>query len=152
MKSWMVGIALAVIAAIALGVLLIVVASSSDDTLVLDLEPGECFALTTDAGADTIGTVEVASCDEPHDAEAVFVGELDPGGADGDVPRPDDDDLFNQVDARCAAALEDRPELLERFGILPVVADEVSWEQYDGRFVCVAIPYGGGATTGSALD
>jgi hypothetical protein len=151
MKGWMVGLAVAVIAAIVLGALVIVVAVSSDDTLVLDLDPGECFALATDAGSDTIGTVEVVPCDEPHDAEAVFVGELDPGGAAGDVPRSADDDLFNQVDARCAAALGDRPELLERFGILPVVADEASWEQYDGRFVCVAIPYGGGATTGSAL-
>ena len=79
------------------------------------------------------------------------VGELDPADGAEEVPRPADDVLFEQVDARCAAALADRSELLERFGILPVVADEASWDEYDGRYVCVAIPYGGGTTTGSAL-
>ena len=33
--------------------------------------------------------------------------------------------------------------------MLPVVADEQSWNSYRGRYVCVAIPYGGGTTEGS---
>jgi hypothetical protein len=148
----MIGLGLVLVGAVACGVLLLVVATSSDDTLVLDLEPGECFTLALDDGSDSIGTVEEQPCDEPHEAEAVAVGELNPGGADGEVPRPADDELFAQVDALCAAALEGRPELLERFGILPVAADEASWNVYDGRYVCVAIPFGGGTTTGSALD
>jgi len=151
MKGWMAGLGVAVIAAVALGVLLLVVATSSDETLVLDLEPGECFDLAADDGADAIGTVETTPCDEPHEAEAVAVGELNPADAAEDVPRPADDVLFEQVDARCAAALDGRTGLLARFGILPVVADEASWDEYDGRYVCVAIPYGGGTTTGSAL-
>lgn len=151
MKGWMFGLGVAVIGAIALGVLVLVVATSSDPTLVLDLAPGECFMLGDDV-SDTIGTVDVVSCDEQHEAEAVAVGGINPGGADGDVPRPADDELFAQVDARCAAAMQDLPELLEQFGILPVAADAASWEQYDGRYVCVAIPYGGGTTMGSAID
>lgn len=147
----MVGLGAAIVAAIALGVLLLVVATSSGETLVLDLEPGECFDLADDDGSDAIGTVETAPCDEPHEAEAVAVGELDPADGAEAVPRPVDDVLFEQVDARCAAALADRADLLERFGILPVVADEASWDEYDGRYVCVAIPYGGGTTIGSAL-
>jgi Septum formation len=147
----MVGLGLAVMAAVALGVLLLVVATSSDETLVLDLDPGECFALATDAGSEAIATVETVPCDEPHEAEAVAVGGLNSSDGADDVMRPPDGVLFDQVDARCAAALQDRPDLLERFGILLVVADEASWDEYDGRYVCVAIPYGGGTTTGSAL-
>ena len=40
---------------------LLVVATSSDDTLVLDLEPGECFDLADDDGSDAIGTVETGA-------------------------------------------------------------------------------------------
>jgi Septum formation len=148
----MLGLGFAVIAAVALGVLLLVVVTGSDDTLVLDLDPGDCFVLGVDRDSGAIGTVDTVACADPHDAEAVAVGELNPADADAGVPRPADDELFDQVDARCAAALRERPDLLERFGILPVAADEVSWDHYEGRYVCVAIPYGGGTTTGSALD
>ena len=47
------------------------------------------------------------------------------------------------------ARREDIPALVERFGILPVVSNEASWESFRGRYVCVAIPYGGGTTDGS---
>ena len=151
MRGWIAALGVAVIAAVALGALLLVIATSSGDTLVLDLEPGECFALADDDGSDALATVDTVSCDEPHEAEAVAVGELNPADGAEVVPRAVDDVLFEQVDARCAAALVDRPDLLERFGILPVAADEASWDEYDGRYVCVAIPYGGGTTTGSAL-
>lgn len=137
-------------AAIAIAIGIIVVATAGEDTLVLDLEVGECFDLALDRGASDIGTVTTVDCDEPHEAEVVAAGELDP---DGTRERPSDDAVFPLVDARCADALSDAHRaLLDRFGILPVVADERSWESFDGRYVCIAIPYGGGTTTGSALD
>jgi hypothetical protein len=137
-----------VVGIVGLGVV-VLVAASSDDTLVLDLDAGDCFDLAIDAGSAEIDKVRVVECDAPHEAELVALGSLNP---DGGAARPDDEALFALVDARCASALDGRGDLLERFGILPVAADERSWEPYAGRYVCVAIPYGGGTTVGSALD
>lgn len=149
---WVAGLLLTVVVIVGLGVM-VFVATSGDDPLVLDLEPGDCFELALDDDAAQIGTVRTVDCAEPHEAEVVARGSLARDGQ-GDVPvdRPSDEALFAEADARCAAALADRPDVLERFGLLPIVADEASWEAFDGRFVCVAIPYGGGTTTGSALD
>ena len=147
MKYGLLGLGLVAAIAVAVGVL--VVATASDGTLVLDLAVGDCFELELEDDAVEVGTVDTVECAEPHGAEVVATGDLDP---DGLVERPADDQLFAMVDARCAEALAERPILLQQFGILPVAADEDSWESYDGRYVCVAIPYGGGTTTGSALD
>ena len=69
---------------------------------------------------------------------------------DRDQPYPDDQQqLFAQVDAKCAAVLADHPDVVQRFGVLPVIADEKSWSSFRGGYVCVAIPYGGGTTEGS---
>ncbi len=139
---------LGLLAAIGVAVGVILFATTSDESLVLELDVGECFDVDLGVDDTEIGTVTTIGCDEPHEAEVVAAGELDP---DGVTERPVDDALFALVDARCAAALADRPALVERFGILPVAADERSWDSFDGRYVCVAIPYGGGTTTGSAL-
>lgn len=139
---------LGMLAAIGVAIGVILIATTSDDTLVLELEVGECFDLDLAPGDTEIGIVTTVGCDQPHEAEVVARGEL---ASDEGSERPADDDLFTLVDARCAAALAERPALLERFGILPVAADERTWDTTDGRYVCVAIPYGGGTTTGSAL-
>jgi hypothetical protein len=140
---------LGLVAAIAVAIGVIVVATSSDGTLVLDLAVGDCFELELDDDAVEVGTVDTVECETEHGAEVVAIGDLDP---DGTFPRPQDEELFALIDARCADALAERPVLLQQFGILPVAADDSSWESYDGRYVCVAIPYGGGTTAGSALD
>ena len=49
----------------------------------------------------------------------------------------------------CRQVLAHHPDLVQRFGVLPVVADEKSWSSFRGGYVCVAIPYGGGTTEGS---
>ena len=41
--GWVVGLLAVVVGIVALGVMAIVVATSGDDTLVLDLEQGDCF-------------------------------------------------------------------------------------------------------------
>lgn len=142
---WVIGLLAVVVAIVALGVM-VFVATSSDETLVLDLAVGDCFDLSDDVDAG-VGTVRTIDCDEPHEAEVVASGRLN---ADGAVERPPDDELFALVDARCAADLGERPDLLDRFGILPIAADEASWDSYDGVYLCVAVPYGGGTTTGTA--
>lgn len=142
-------LAAGLLAAIAVAVGVILVAMSSDATLVLDLERGDCIDLRLDGESDRIDQVDVVDCAEPHTAEVVAVGSLD---EDGSTPRPPDEELFAIVDARCAAALQDRPDVLEEFGILPVAADEASWDAFDGRYVCLAIAYLGEPTTGSLVE
>lgn len=147
---WVLPLLAAVGGMVVVGVL-VLVATTANESLVLDLRPGDCFDLDDvgDGGDDGIGTVATVDCERPHEAEVAATGRLNEAR---DVERPSDDELFAEVDARCAAALRDRAGLVERFGILPVVADEASWESYRGAYVCVAIPYGGGTTTGSALS
>jgi hypothetical protein len=134
-----------IVAAIVVGILVLTVLLQSDTTLVLDLEPGECFELPDDTST-AITTVDTVDCQSAHLAEVFAAGELNP---DRDLPYPDDDQLFAMADQRCATALVDIDGASEQFGILPVVADEASWDSYRGRYVCVAIPYGGEAVTGS---
>ena len=150
MKGW--GLALiATAAAIAvLGVGLVALVTSTSKTALLDLEVGECFVLPGSDGADAasgdvdvVATVDVVDCDEPHDAEVVGVGDLNP---DGDLDYPPDQELFAIVDRRCAA-VDDPPT--DRFGVVPIAPTERSWSSLDGRFLCIAVPFGGGMVTGS---
>ena len=143
----MVGLIAAVIVAIGLATAAALLLRPGGDTIVLDLEAGDCFQVPDDITSSSISTIETISCDKPHEAEVFATGELNP---DRDQPYPDDEQqLFGRVDARCATVLADHPDLVQRFGVLPVVADEKSWSSFRGRYVCVAIPYGGGTTDGS---
>ena len=147
MKGWMVGLIAAVIVAIGLATAAALLLRPGGDTIVLDLDAGDCFQVPDDIAGSSISTIDTISCDKPHEAEVFATGELDP---DRDQPYPDDEQqLFARVDARCSTVLADHPDLVQRFGVLPVVADEQSWESFRGRYVCVAIPYGGGTTQGS---
>ena len=143
----MVGLIAAVIVAIALATAAAVLLRPGGDTIVLDLEAGDCFQVPDDIASSTISTIDTISCAKPHEAEVFATGELNP---DRDQPYPGDErQLFAQVDARCSNVLVDHPDIVQRFGVLPVVADEKSWASFRGRYVCVAIPYGGGTTDGS---
>ena len=143
----MIGLVAAVVVAIALAAAAAVLLRPSGGTIVLDLDPGDCFQVPDDIANATLSEVDTISCSDPHEAEVFATGELNP---DRDQPYPDAvQRLFAQVDAKCAAVLVDHPGVVERFGVLPVVADEASWSSFRGRYVCVAIPYGGGTTEGS---
>ena len=143
----MIGLIAVVVVAIGLATAAVVVLRPGGDTIVLDLDSGDCFQVPDDIADATIAEIDTVGCSKPHEAEVFATGELNP---DRDQPYPADaQQLFAQVDAKCAAALADHPDVLERFGVLPVVADEKSWSSFRGRYVCVAIPYGGGTTEGS---
>ena len=143
----MVGLIAAMIVAIAIATAAALLLQPGGDTIVLDLEAGDCFQVPDDIEGSTISTIETISCAKPHEAEVFATGELNP---DRGQPYPDDEQqLFAQVDARCSSVLVDHPDIVQRFGVLPVVADEKSWDSFRGRYVCVAIPYGGGTTDGS---
>lgn len=147
MRGWIVALMAAVLVAVGLAVAALVLLSPGDDTLVLDLDSGDCFEVPDDIADATIAEVDTIACKNPHEAEVFATGELNP---DRDQPFPaDEQQLFARVDRQCADAIAGRPDLVERFGVLPVVADERSWDSYRGRYVCVAIPYGGGTTEGS---
>jgi hypothetical protein len=147
MKGWMVGLIAVVVVAIGLATAAAVLLRPGGDTIVLDLEAGDCFQVPDDIAGAAISEIDTISCSKPHEAEVFATGELNP---DRDQPYPADaQQLFAQVDAKCAAVLADHPGVLERFGVLPVVADEKSWSSFRGRYVCVAVPYGGGTTEGS---
>lgn len=128
------------------------VLSATNETSWTDLELGECFDLAAAVeGAEgdlaSVFAVDTLDCDDPHDAEIVAVGELNP---DGERPYPSDDELFADLDQRCAAIV---PETVDSdtFGILPIAPDDRTWDDRNGRFVCVAVVRGGGTVTGSAL-
>lgn len=130
------GLALATVAVLTL--VMVVQILASDRTDVTDLEVGECFDFPLE-GADgddleEIGTVETRPCDEPHTAQVVAVGDLNP---DRDREFPGDDELVIEVDGRCAVVESD-----PRFGVLPIVPTRSTWDGRGGRYVCVALAYG----------
>jgi hypothetical protein len=132
-----------VVVALGLGVAWILSRQGGD--YIFDLEVGQCFdepvAWSTGEGTDVV-TVEVVDCDGLHDAEVVGVGLLNVDGSD---EYPADDELFAVIDDRCAQ-IEGLP--VDRFGILPVAPSVATWRTLDGRYLCVAIPYGGEPTAG----
>lgn len=137
--------AVAVAVGLAVGVIVAVSADARD--LVLDLDAGVCFELPGTIGDGDLALVETVGCDREHEAEVVSVGTLD-----GELAAAEDypglEPLLAAADVRCAAALAELG-IGDRFGILPLVPDPPSWTRYRGRYACIAIPYGGGTTTGS---
>jgi hypothetical protein len=147
MKPWIVGLVAVVLLALALAVAAALLLRPGDDEIILDLEAGDCFQVPDEIANSTISEIDTVSCDEPHEAEVFATGELNP---ERDQPYPEDEQqTFARVESRCASVLSGDDDLERQFGVLPVVADERSWDSFRGRYVCVAIPYGGGTTEGS---
>lgn len=153
MRSLGVAVGLAVLVAAAV-LAIAAVLSLSNETSWTDLDAGDCIDLAgavddaADEDAASVFSVDTVDCDEPHDAEIVARGELDP---DGDRPYPADDELFDEADRACADLV---PASVDTsvYGIVPIAPDERTWDERGGRFVCVAVVVGGGTVTGSALD
>ncbi len=145
MRGWVIGLVAVVLSALGVAVAVVVAVTVSDSsTALVDLEPGMCIDLPESAEAGSIEEVTTIECLEPHRAEVVAVGEL---GSDG-REYPADDELFAEVEQRCRLTELVEPE---RYGLLPIAPTEPQWESFDGRYVCVAIPFGGGSVIGSAL-
>lgn len=146
MRGWVVGLIGAALVVVAVGVAIVVAATASNErTAIVDLDVGDCFDLPDDAsGADQLETVEVVDCSSPHLAEVVSDGALNTD----DAPYPDDDELFDLVERNCRAAgvVES-----DAFGLLPIAPTVELWESFEGRYVCVAIPFGGEPVTGSIV-
>lgn len=151
MKAWVVGLLVVAAGVVAAGIAIVGLLTRSEGGSIIELEVGSCFDLpttTTDGEAgdvdEFVDVVDVVDCDRAHEAEVVLAGTLNPGR---DAPYPSDAELFSEVDRRCLTAEVDRA----RFGVVSVVPNESAWEPLAGRFVCVAIPYGGEPVTGSLV-
>lgn len=145
MRAWMLGLAVAVAGVVALAVFA-VVAFTSRETSVVDLEVGDCFDVDLGGGRTNVDTVSVVDCDDAHLAEVVLIGDLN---EDGESAYPSDRELFADIDRRCSVVQDD---VGDEFGLLPIAPDERTWTDRGGRFSCVAIPFGGGEVTGSLID
>jgi hypothetical protein len=129
-----------VVVAVVIGILVVQLARG-DSVDVTDLAVGECFSLDASVADDgSIDLVDTLDCAEPHDAQVVAVGELNPGG---ERAYPLDEELFAEVDARCSAVEPD-----ERFGVVPIAPTRATWDGRNGRYACVALVVGGGTVTG----
>lgn len=140
-------VTLAVVAVVA-----VFVAISGQAVSIFELRPGDCFelpALEPDAGSPTatLDSVDRLDCDDPHVAEVVGAGRLNP---DQDRAHPGDPALLAEVGERCRV-YEVAAEALG-FGVVPVIPNESSWEPRGGRYLCVAVSYGGAAREGGIAD
>jgi hypothetical protein len=147
-RGWLAGIAIAVVVAVGVALLLVALVVRSDRrTALADLEVGDCFDVDAPGAADVeeIDTVEVIDCDRPHVAEVVGTGRLDP---DGERQYPaTDDELFAEVDARCASF-----DVPADVVLVPVAPTPTTWEARGGPFACLAVVVGQERVTGSVLE
>jgi Domain of unknown function (DUF4190) len=101
-------------------------------TGVFDVEAGDCvtfdFDLVESEIPDEITTVEVVDCDEPHDAEVIRQGELNP---DEDRDYPSNEVLIDESLTACGRE--------DAFNIFTIVPNEASWDQQGGPYVCFEI-------------
>ena len=136
-------VGLVLLVVLGLGMVLLVL-SASNRTSWTDLKIGMCIDLSAplqEGDVEALYAVDVVSCPGPLDSEEVVgevidVGDLNPGAS---APYPSEDDLVATVDAICASLAYDR----DRFGVLPIMPDERTWVDRGGRYVCLAVAYGG---------
>jgi hypothetical protein len=124
------------------------------ETGVFELEAGDCANFDFDPETDRIievTTVEVVDCDEPHEAEVMFVDELNPSG---DLPYPSNEELFGETDVQCTNRAPEEVASgvdLSDYISFTVAPNEDSWEDDNGPFVCFAVRSGGGTSTSSLI-
>jgi len=146
MRGWIVGLLALVVGIVVVGVVAIAAFAGADrNTPIVELEVGDCFELPDETNG-TIDGVDTVDCSAPHLAEVVHVGTLNDGD-DVVSEYPPDDELFALVDRSCRNA---GVVVSEAFGLLPIAPTVKVWESFDGRYVCVAVPFGGEPVTGSA--
>jgi hypothetical protein len=107
-------------------------ASKGEETSVFELEVGDCFS----ADSDTINSVVVVDCAQPHTYEAFFVFDHDAGP---DEAFPGDDVILEYADTAC------RPPFEEFVGkdyessiwyITSVTPSAETWATGDREIVC----------------
>lgn len=137
MIRWVAG-GVALLAVALLTLVMVIQIFTTDRVDITDLEIGDCFDFPVEGAAgggfEAIGTVETIGCDDPHTAQVIAVGDLNP---DRDREYPGDDALLIEVDERCADVESD-----PRFGIVPIMPTTSTWQGRAGRYVCVGLTLG----------
>ncbi len=132
----------------ALVALLLAVAGCSGSTSVFEMKVGDCF---DDPGGEAVLDVETISCDEPHDFEVFFIGDLQYEGT-----YPGDSEVSDMAGNLCL------PHFTQYVGsdfqtstlnISTLYPSYESWTQLDDReVVCALNDLYGQKLTGSARD
>ena len=124
------------------------------ETAVFDLESGDCVNFDFNPETDRIievTTVEVVDCDEPHEAEVIFLDELNPT-AICRIRRTRNCSPRSTSNARSRAPDEVASGVdLSDYISFTVAPNEDSWEDDNGPFVCFAVRSGGGTSTSSLI-
>jgi len=121
--------------------------AGGEATSVFDLEIGDCFSTT----GDTVETVTVVDCAEPHVYEVFAV--FDHEAAD-EEPYPGDDAVLDYADAACRPYFEDYVGAdyeTSIYWITSVTPSDETWRDGDREIVCtLKLGQEGEMTTGSA--
>lgn len=111
-----------------------------------DVGVGDCLGETS---TGVVQSVDLVPCDEPHEAEAYFAGDLPEGEF------PGEEAILDYVEANCIPAFEDfvgadyQTSELD-FSWLEPTAE--SWAEGDREVVCVIFEVSGESKTGTARD
>lgn len=138
--GWITGL-VGVLAGIGFGIAALSGAFDDDEVSVFDLETGDCVDHEFVSETTRIESMTVVDCDEAHTGRVFHTGQLNP---DRDLPYPDDETLFELIDAECQVRL-DSPAVADDLGddyfplTFPIGPDEDAWSGSRGRFVCIVI-------------
>jgi Septum formation len=113
----------------------------SDEVSVFDLAVGDCFTAAPSDGdaGPLVTTAEVVSCDDPHLAEVVLIGDL--SDADG-AAFPGVEERDDAAEDLCQPAFMDYvgvPLAASELGLLWLAPTEESWTEQDDREVTCAV-------------
>jgi Septum formation len=113
----------------------------SAEVSVFDLAVGDCFTAAPSDGeaGPLVTTAEIVSCDDPHLAEVVLIGEL-PDAVGADFPGVEARD--EAAEDLCQPAFMDYvglPLAASELGLLWLAPTEESWTEQDDRVVTCAV-------------
>jgi hypothetical protein len=121
-----------------------------EDQDVMILAVGDCLNEWTANLDDTVSSVPIVDCDDPHDFEVYHEGVLDESGE-----YPGEDDLLEMVDEGCIDAFEDfvgSPYLTSDLYQTSLWPTEDGWEQGSRDYLCLVGHMDGSQSTGTLED
>lgn len=121
-----------------------------EDQDVMILAVGDCLNEWTSNLDDTVSSVPIVDCDDPHDFEVYYEGVLDESGE-----YPGEDELLEMVDEGCIDAFEDfvgSPYLASELYQTSLWPTEDGWEQGSRDYLCLVGHMDGSQSTGTLED